>query len=146
MSRHLDKLWKTKSAPQEAQRLEVPHRLLNEAVRCISEFVNGLPTEVIVNLHEVGISEWEDRTSKSVIVPKSMSAQKIHHKINRNLKHVSRISCISAAGESLTLYSVTSQDSLPVRENLKKRGARFGIDFILKARSKPYINAEFFLD
>jgi hypothetical protein len=41
---------------------------------------------------------------------------------------------------------MTCQDSLPVRENSKKRGARFDIDFILKARSKPYIKAEFFLD
>jgi hypothetical protein len=49
----------------------------------------------------------------------SMSAQKNHHKINRNLRHVSVIACISAAGESLTPYIATSQDSLPVRENLK---------------------------
>jgi hypothetical protein len=41
---------------------------------------------------------------------------------------------------------VTSQDSLPVRESLKKRRVRFDTDFILKARSKPYIDAEFFLD
>jgi hypothetical protein len=75
-----------------------------------------------------------------------MGAQKIHHKINRKIKHVSVIACISAAGESLTPYIATSQNSLPVRENLKKRGVRFGTDFILKARSKPYINADFFVD
>jgi hypothetical protein len=40
---------------------------------------------------------------------------------------------------------VISQDSLPVRENLKKRGVRFGIDFILKGRLKPDIKAEFCL-
>jgi hypothetical protein len=94
----------------------------------------------------VGISEWEDRRSKSVIVPKSMSAQKIHYKINRNLKHVSVVACILAAGESLTPYVVTSQDSLPVREDLKKRGVRFSADFILRTRSKPDINTKSFLD
>jgi hypothetical protein len=69
-----------------------------------------------------------------MVVPKSMSAQKIHHKINRKLKHVSVIACISAAGESLTPYIATSQDSLPVRENLQQRGVLFGLDFILKTR------------
>jgi hypothetical protein len=146
MSRHFDELCKTQSAPQEVQRLEVPRRFLDETVRCLNKFVNGLPIELIFNLDEVGISEWENRISKNVNIPKSMIARKIHHKSNRNLKHVSVIACISAAGESLIPYVVTSQDSLPVRENLKKRGVCFGADFILKGRSKPYINAKFFLD
>jgi hypothetical protein len=41
---------------------------------------------------------------------------------------------------------MTSQYLLPVRENLKKRGVRFDADFILKVRSNPSINGEFFLD
>jgi hypothetical protein len=120
LSRHLDELGKTKSGPQEAQSLEVPRCFLDETVRYINEFVNGLPSGLIFDLDEVSILEWEDRTLKRVIVSKSMSAQKIHHKISRNLKHASVIACISAAGESLTPYIMTSEDSLPVRENLKK--------------------------
>jgi hypothetical protein len=146
MSGHLAELCKTKSAPQKAQCLEVPRGFPDETVQCLNEFVNDLPIEFIFNLNEMGISELEDRTSKSVIVPKSMSTQKIHHKINRNLKHLSVISCISAARENLTPYTMTSHDSLPVRENLKQRGVRFDTDLILKARSKPDINAKFFLD
>jgi hypothetical protein len=146
MSRHFEELCRTKSARHEGQRLEVPRRFLDEAVRCTNEFVNGLPTELIFNLDEVGISEWEGRTSKAVIIPKSMNAQHIPRSINRNLKHVSVIACISAAGKILTPYIAISQDPLPVRENLKKRGVRFSTDFILKARSKSCIKAEFFLD
>jgi hypothetical protein len=62
----------------------------------------------------VDVSEWENLTAKSVIASKSMSAEKIHHKINRNLKQVSVIACIAAAGESQTPYRVTFQDPLPV--------------------------------
>jgi hypothetical protein len=58
-----------------------------------------------------------------VIVPESMSAQKIHQNIKRNIKHLPVVACISAAGESLTPYIVTSQDSLPVRENLKSEAS-----------------------
>jgi hypothetical protein len=92
-----------------------------------------------------GISEWEDRkVKKNVIIPRSSRGQTIHHKINRRLSHLSVIACVSAAGESLTPYIVTSQDSPVVRRQLKTRGVRFDTDFILKSRAKPYINAEIF--
>jgi hypothetical protein len=75
-----------------------------------------------------------------------MAEQTMHDKVNRNLKHVSVIVCVSAAGESLIPYIVTSQDSLHVREQSKKKGLRVGTDVILKAHRKPYINAECFLE
>jgi hypothetical protein len=128
MSRHMDELCNIKNVPQRGKRLEDPRCFLDETVPCITQFVHGLPTELVFNLDEVGISDWEDRTSKSVIVPKAIRSETIHHKIHRNLKHVSVIVCVSAAGESLIPYIVTSQDSLPVRENLKRRGVRFGTD------------------
>jgi hypothetical protein len=57
---------------------------------------------------------------------------------------VSIIACVSAGGESLTPYVVTSQDSPAVRQTLKKRGVRRGTDLVLTHRAKPYINAEIF--
>jgi hypothetical protein len=144
IGRHSEELCRVKSVPQEAQRLEVPRCFLDEAIASISQSVQGRPTELVFNLDEVGISDWEDRKTRKVIVPQTMKAQTIHHKINRSLKHVSVIACVSAAGESLTPYIVTSQDSPVVREQLKKRGVRCGTDVILKCHSKPYINSEIF--
>jgi hypothetical protein len=144
LGRRADRLCESKSAPQEAQRLEAPRCFLGETVRCIAQHVQGRPTELAFNLDEVGISEWEDRKMKNVIVPRSSRGQMIHHKINRRLKHFSVIACVSAAGESLTPYNVTSQNSPVVRAELKKRGVRFGTDFILQSHAKPYINAEIF--
>jgi hypothetical protein len=141
LRRHLEDLCRVNSVSQETQRLEVPRCFLEETIRCLHEYVKGLCTELVLNLDEVGISDWEDRKSKKVIVPQSMSGQTIHHKVNCALKHVSVIACVSAAGESLTPYIVTSQDSPSLREQLKRRGVRFGTDFILKSRAKPYINA-----
>jgi hypothetical protein len=128
------------------QRLEVPRCFLEETVRCIAQHVQGRPTELAFNYDEVGISEREDRKvkKKNVIVPRSSRGETIHHKINRRLKHLSVIPCVSAAGESLTPYIVTSQDSPVVRAQVKKRSARFGTDFILKSRAKPDIKAEIF--
>jgi hypothetical protein len=75
-----------------------------------------------------------------------MSHQAIHHKIDRKVKHVSLIVYVSAAGETLIPYMVTSQDSMRLREALKKRDMRFGTNLILKAREKAYVNTEIFLE
>jgi hypothetical protein len=75
-----------------------------------------------------------------------MGEQTVHHKVNRNRKHVSVIACVSAVGESMIPYIVISRDSLHVREQLKEKGVRFATDLIFKARRKPYINAECFLE
>jgi hypothetical protein len=53
---------------------------------------------------------------------------------------------VYAAGESLTPYILTSHDSPKVRERLKKHGVRFGTDFSLKHRAKPYVNAAIFAE
>jgi hypothetical protein len=84
IGRNLDRLCKVTSSPQESQRLEVPHCFLEETIRCLGEFVQGRPAELVFNLDEVGISNWEDRHTKNVIVPLSAREQTIHHKINRD--------------------------------------------------------------
>jgi hypothetical protein len=88
------------------------------------------------NLDEMRISDWEDRKSKKVMAPQSMRGSTIHHRVNLELKYVSVVACVSTAGESLTPYIVTSQDSPGLQDKLKKRGVRFGMDCILKSRAK----------
>jgi hypothetical protein len=100
----------------------------------------------VFNLDEVGISDWEDRKTKTVIVPAMMRGQTIHHEISRTVKHISVIAWVSAAGESLTPYVITAQAQTSVQERLKKEGVRFGTDFVLISNHKPSINAEIFLD
>jgi hypothetical protein len=53
---------------------------------------------------------------------------------------------ILAAGESLTPYIVTSENSSPVQEQLRKQGVRLGRDLMLKSDHRRYVNAEAFLD
>jgi hypothetical protein len=100
----------------------------------------------VLNLDEVGISDWEDRKTKIVIVPPTMRGQAIHHEISRTVKHISVIACVSAAGESFTPYIITSQAPTSVQERLKKEDVRFGTDFVLRSNPKPDINAEILLD
>jgi hypothetical protein len=119
---------------------------LERTVKDLKEHVQGCVAELVFNLDEVGILDWEDGKMKTVIVPATMRGQTIHHEISRTMKHVSVIACISAAGESLIPYIITSQAPTSVQERLKKEGVRFGTNFVLRSNPSPYINAEIFLD
>jgi hypothetical protein len=100
--RHSDQIFKTKSTPQEQQLLQAPRMFLERMVQDLKEHIHGRVAELVSNLDEVGISDWEDRKTKTVIVPGTMHGQTKHHEISRTVKHISVIACVSAAGESLT--------------------------------------------
>jgi hypothetical protein len=144
--RNSDDIITTTSVLQEEQRLQAPRVFLDRTVQNLKENVQGCIAELVFSLDEVGISDWEDRKSRKVIVPATMRGHPIHHQISRAVKHISLIACMSAAGKSLTPYMITSQDSLSLREQLRKHGVRFGTDFVLKHNQTPYINAVIFLD
>jgi hypothetical protein len=98
------------------------------------EYVQGCTAELVFNLDEVGISDWEDCKVRKVVVPyrRSCAARRcmIHHGISRKVKHISVIACVFAARESLIPYTITLQDSPSVREQLEKHGVRFGSERI----------------
>jgi hypothetical protein len=144
--RYSDQIFKTKSTSQEQQRWQVPRMFLERTVQDLKEHVKGCMVQLVFNLDEVGISDWEDRKTKTALVPATMRGRMIHHEISRNVKHISVIAWVSAASESLTPYLITSQAPASVQERLKKEGVRFGTDFVLRSNPSRYINAEIFLD
>jgi hypothetical protein len=64
ISRQADELTEKKSSPQEEARLQVPRVFLEETIWTMHETIKGRPSELVFNLGEVGISDWEDRKSK----------------------------------------------------------------------------------
>jgi hypothetical protein len=94
------------------------------------EHVQGGTAELVFHLDEMGISDWEDRKTKKVVVSATMRSQTIHCGIFRKVKHISVIVYISAAGEFLIPCIIISQDSVSVREQLKKHRVRFGMERI----------------
>jgi hypothetical protein len=67
----------------------------------------GDEADLVFNLNEVGMSDWEDRKYKKVVVQTTLDGQTIHHRFSRNVRHISIIACISAGGELLTPYIIT---------------------------------------
>jgi hypothetical protein len=144
LSRHAAEPFETKSSPRENQRLEVPRVFLEAAIEGIRSHVQNTCADLVFNLDEIGISEWEDRVERKVMVPSAMREQKIFHGIHRGLKHTSVITCISAGGDHMIHFLVSSQATDAVVRKLKTEGFRIGVDMILKKRDKPYMNAVLF--
>jgi hypothetical protein len=98
---------------------------------------------LVLNLDEVGMSEWEDRKEKKVIIPMTMDGQTIHHGASKSVRHISVIAYINAGEESLTPFIVISQISDDIRKRLMGHGVLLGVDLWLRQRSKPYVSASF---
>jgi hypothetical protein len=114
---------------------------MKEAIEC-------RPSDLVFNVDEVGVCEWEDRKTKMVMVmvmvQSTAATQTIHHRISRNVKHLSIIACISASGACLVPYIVSSQATGAVQQKLTDTGLRFGRDLIMTQREKAYINGTIF--
>jgi hypothetical protein len=87
--RHSAELTEKKSSTQEEPRLQVPRIFLEKTIRSMHETLEGCPVDLVFDLDEVGISDWEDRKPKKVVVPIALAAHNIHHRISRNVKHIS---------------------------------------------------------
>jgi hypothetical protein len=130
--RHKDDAVEAISKPQEDAHLQIPREFLPGPISGMEEAVQGCIRDLVFNLDEVGVSEWEDCKSKKVVVPPAMSSQTIHHRANRNLKYIMVITCISVSGELVIPYIITSQESDDLREALTKKGIEFRWHLILK--------------
>jgi hypothetical protein len=137
---------KTRSTEQGAQRLPVPRTFLERTVHDLNDHVQGCVSLLVFNLEEVGISGWEDRNAKRVVVPAAMLNQTINPGISRDVKRISVIACVSTGGESLIPSIMTLQNSSSSQEHLEKQGMRFGKDMTLKSNQKPDIHADIFLN
>jgi hypothetical protein len=133
-----------KTVPQEDSRLQVPRVFPETAIESLRTHIHDTCAELAFKLDEVGMSEWEDRVERKVIVPSSMRGQTIFHSLHRGLKHISVVVCISAGGDRMTPFVTSSQVNDHVIRTLKSEGFGIGSDMILRKRDKPYMNDAFF--
>jgi UDP-2,3-diacylglucosamine pyrophosphatase LpxH len=59
---HTHELFETKSIPQEYPRLKVPLVFLEAAIDAFRNNVHNACAELVFNLDEIGVTEWEDRS------------------------------------------------------------------------------------
>jgi hypothetical protein len=101
--RHPGEIIRGIGIPVEAHHLQVPRAFLERRIENLNEHADGCMLELVFNLDKVDFSVLEDHKTRRVVVPPIMDDQSIHHAVSRNVKHISVIVAIPAAGESLML-------------------------------------------
>jgi hypothetical protein len=100
LDRHKREVSVVRVAPQEKVRLEVVRCFLEEYLTLIKKIVPIVPTELLFNLDEKGLSEWENRGRKPVFVPTQEQEFPLHYPVDRSVRHHTLLCCVTASGDS----------------------------------------------
>jgi hypothetical protein len=73
-----------------------------------------------------------------------MGSQTIHHGVKWNRKHITTITRITASGEYVIPYIITSQELQDLRKVLRQKRIKFERYLILKKSQKPCANSKSF--
>jgi hypothetical protein len=74
---------------------------LRKTMQNSTDSVHKQPCKLVFDLDEVGRSDEEDRTEKSVIIPIYFKGKMIHHKINQSRERITALICVAVAGDLL---------------------------------------------
>jgi hypothetical protein len=85
----------------------VPQVYLEEHIRLLRDHVAGKLVELVVNLDELGSSDWEAPGIKTVIAPSSVREEDVYHSASRRHRRTTLFACLFAAGDCLTPMIVT---------------------------------------
>jgi hypothetical protein len=121
--------------------LQIPRSFLDDYIRLIQTYVPLVPTELIFNPDETGLSDWEERKSKPVIVPSDATQTPLHCPIDRGARHHTLLCCIFASGDAYTPLPITPR---PSANRTFEKGVSTGIDLKLKIRLYSYVDADLF--
>jgi hypothetical protein len=126
---------------QEQLRLWISREYLSGYISLIKEYVPLVPAELIFNLDETGLSDWEERTTKPVIIQSHASSSILHYPIDRVIRHHTLLSCVSASGDA---YSPLLIAPHPKARRIFEKGIRENFDLKLEIRQIPSVDAELF--
>jgi hypothetical protein len=82
---------------------------LDDYISIIQAYVSLGPTELIVNLHETGLSDWEERKAKPMIIPSEATQIPLPDPADRNIRHHTLLCCVSASGDAYTPLFIASR-------------------------------------
>jgi hypothetical protein len=76
--RYPEEIIQAKSARQEEQCLQVPRAFLHRTAQNLNEHVQWCAAELVFDLGEAGISDWDDRKTRKVIILAAMRGERTH--------------------------------------------------------------------
>jgi hypothetical protein len=126
---------------QKQLRLRIPREHLNDYIPLIKEYVPLVPAELIFNLDETGLSGWEERKTKPVVIPSHASSSTLHYPADRAIRHHTLLYCASASGDA---YSALLIAPHPRARRIFEKGIRVNVHLKLEIRQVLYVDAELF--
>jgi hypothetical protein len=96
---------------------------------------------LVFNLDEMGVSEWEERKSREVVIPMDMKGLLIRHKVLRTISHLIVLTCVAESGNALCPVIVTWGKVL---YDIYEGGHCPGNDFLIGRNAKPYVDRAIF--
>jgi hypothetical protein len=114
---------------------------MDDYIRLIQTYVPFVPTELIFNLDETGLSDWEERKSKPVVVPSDATQTPLHYPADRGIRHHILLCCISASGDAYKPLLIAPR---PSANRIFEKGVRVGIDLKPEIRPSPEVDADLF--
>jgi hypothetical protein len=141
LDRHKSEVSGVTAAPQEKARLKVSRCYLEEHLTLIKKIVPIVPIELLFNLDETGLSEWENRRSKPVLIPTQEQESILHCPVDRSVKHHILLYCVTASGDSYCSMLIAPTAS---SRKLFDTGVKDHIDLIIEVRQPASATAELF--
>jgi hypothetical protein len=141
LDRHKSEVSCITVAPQEKVGLEVPRCYLEEYLTLIKKIVLTVPTELLFNLGQTGLSEWENGRSKLVLVLTQEHESTLHYPLDRFVEHHTLLCCVTASGDSYCPILIAPTASA---RKLLDTGVKDRIDLSIEVRQPPYATAQLF--
>jgi hypothetical protein len=141
LDRHRSQVRRAVVHPQEYVRLQVSSCWLDSYIQFIKNYVPKIPAELIFNLDETGLSDWEERKEKVVLVPSAHIDSTLHYPVNRSVRHHTLMCCISAAGDGYCPLLIAPNRGA---QKIFETGIHRDIGIMMEIREPAYATAEIF--
>jgi hypothetical protein len=107
----------------------------------IKNYVPKIPAELIFNTDETGLSDWEERKEKMVLVPSIHIDSTLHSPVNWPVRYHTLMCCISAAGDAYCPLPIAPNRGA---QKIFETGIRRDIDIMMEIREPVYALANIF--
>ena len=128
--------------PQDEKRLNVSKTTAKKHISNLLNYVNNIPTELILNLDEASSSDWQDKRSKKVIVPFNINNERIEYAVERCSKKITICATISMAGDVLPPLIISNR--VTIDQEIYDAGWREGQDFVYYHQKNSFMTKEIF--
>jgi hypothetical protein len=99
--------------------------------------------ELIFNLDETGLSHWEEKKPKQVLIRTTVKNANLYYPTDREIHHQTLLCRVSASGDAYCLLLLCSN---PAALSIFHMGIRDGIHLRIKIQPSLYFNKELLLE